>query len=102
MERMSKVALSIEFFYSPMCTYCPEARKSVMDVVEGLSDKIRVRVKEVNVLSPSGIEKAELYGIKSTPTIVINRRTKITGVPSKEQLYKAIQRELDKEGIKGS
>jgi len=89
--------MTIELLYSPMCPYCPEARKILVKAAEEFNGKIRV--EEVNVLSPAGMEKAEKHGVKGVPTIIVNSRTKIIGVPTVEQLRKAIQREFDREKI---
>jgi small redox-active disulfide protein 1 len=84
----------VELFYSPMCLYCPEARKVVMEVADEFGE--RVRVEEVNVLSPTGVERAERYGVRGVPTIIVDGRVKIEGVPTAEQLRRAIQQELDR------
>jgi len=86
------VTITIELFYSPMCLYCPEAKKILMEIAEEL-DK-RIRVKEINVLSSAGLEKAERYGVKGVPTIIVNGRVKVEGVPARERLRKIIQQEL--------
>jgi len=87
------VTVTIELFYSPMCQHCPKAKKVLMEIAEEFSGKIRV--EEVNILSSTGIERAENYGFKGVPAIVINRKAKISGLPSKEKLRMIIQRELE-------
>jgi len=59
-----------------------------MEVAEEFGKKIWV--KEVNILSSAGLEKIQKHDIKGVPTIIINGKTKITGVPSKEKMYKVI------------
>jgi len=86
------VTVTIELFYSPMCLYCPEAKKILMEIAEELDEKIRV--KEINVLSSAGMEKAEKYGVKGVPTIIVSGRVKVEGVPARERLRKIIQQEL--------
>lgn len=88
------MTVAIELFYSPTCLHCPEAKKILMEIAEEFSGKIQV--EEINVLSPAGLEKAEKYGIKGVPSIILNSRAKITGVPTVQQLRKAIQRGLDR------
>lgn len=88
------MTVTIELFYSPTCLHCPEAKKIVMEIAEEFGGKIRV--EEVNILSSAGLEKAENYGVKGVPTIAIDGKTKITGIPSKEKLRIMIQRELDR------
>jgi len=84
--------VTIELFYSPMCPYCPEAKKILLEIAEEFSEKIQV--EEVNVLYSTGLERAEKYDVREVPTIIINGRTKVTGVPTKERLRKIIQQEL--------
>jgi len=91
------VTVTIELFYSPMCLYCPKARKIVTEIADELDGK--VRVEEVNILSTAGMEKSEKYNVKGVPSIVINGRAKITGVPTVVQLRKAILQELDRETV---
>jgi len=91
------MTVKIELFYSPICLYCPEARKIVLEIAEEFSGK--VRVEEINILSSAGTEKLEKYAVKGVPTIVINSKAKITGIPTTSQLRKAVQRELDRKEI---
>jgi len=56
------------------------------------SEEYELKVKEINILSPEGQEKAEEYKVKSTPSIFINQ-TNILGVPTKERLKIAIEKE---------
>lgn len=88
------MTVKIELFYSPMCLYCPEARKIVLDIAEEFSGK--VQIEEINILSSAETEKLEKYSVKGVPTIVINSKAKITGIPTILQLRKAVQRELDR------
>jgi len=86
------VTATIELFYSPVCPYCPEAKRVLIAVAEELEREIEI--EEVNVLSSTGYERAEKYGIRGVPTFVINGRVRVMGVPSKEQLQNVIQKEL--------
>lgn len=82
------MTVRLELFYSPTCQICPRAREVVMSL-----DEDKVEIKEVNVLSTEGLRRAEDYSIRSVPTIVLNGKIKLTGVPSKGSLIKMIQRE---------
>lgn len=84
------VRVRLELFYSPICQLCPRVREVIMRLDE---DYDEVRIEEVNVLSPEGLRRAEDYGIRSVPTIVLNSRVKLTGVPSRGYLINMIQRE---------
>lgn len=91
------MTVKIDLFYSPTCLYCPEARKIVLEIAEEFSGK--VRVEEINILSSTGTEKLEKYSVKGVPTIVINSKTKITGIPTTSQLREAVLRELDRKEV---
>ncbi len=49
-----------------------------------------INLEEINILSSDGRKRAESYGVKSVPTIVINMREKITGMPKRNQLIKVL------------
>jgi len=86
------MAVKLELFYSPICPLCPRVKELVM----GLDDKVldNVQVEEVNVYSSEGLKRAEGYGIRSVPAIVLNGKIKLTGVPTRSTLVNAVQREL--------
>lgn len=81
----------IELFYSPICPHCPEAKKVLLEVAEEFGEKIQV--KEINVFSPAGLERAEKHGVKRVPTMIVNSEVKVMGVPTREGLRRIIQRE---------
>jgi len=87
--------MTIELFFSPICPHCPRAREILLEVLEEVNHKIRL--EEVNVFSTEGVEKAEKYGVMAVPTIIVNRKRKIVGVPSKEGLLRVIRQEIVKE-----
>jgi len=93
-----KVKIRIEVFYSPTCSLCPKAKEILWEVLEKVNQK--VYIDEVNVLSLDGLKKAEQYGVKTVPTMVINMKHKIVGVPSKENLLKIINDEIVKNKFK--
>mgnify|MGYP001026408252 FL=1 len=86
------MTVTVELFYSPTCLYCPRARKTLLEAAEELGENVRVR--EINVLSQAGVEEAEKYGVRGVPTMVVNGKAQITGVPTREQLLRAIQGEM--------
>lgn len=88
------MTVMIELFYSPMCPNCPEAKKVVMEITDEYNGKIRVH--EINILSSVGQEKAQIYNVKGVPTIILNGRTKIVGVPTLEQLREKLQVYIEK------
>jgi len=86
------MTITIELFYSPVCPHCPRARETLLKALEKVDQKIRI--DEVNVLSLDGLKRAEQYGVKTVPTIIINMKHKIVGIPEKESLLKVINREI--------
>ena len=86
------MAVKLELFYSPTCPLCPRVRELVIS----LDDEVlgNVQVEEVNVYSSEGLKRAESYGIRSVPAMILNGKVKLTGVPTKSTLVNAVQREL--------
>jgi small redox-active disulfide protein 1 len=82
----------MELLYSPVCPHCPKAKEVLLEVLEEIDGK--VRFEEVNVLSREGFERAKRYGVKAVPAIIINKRRKIVGVPTKERLLKILKDEV--------
>jgi len=58
-----------------------------------LDEDNNMQIEEVNILSNEGLKRAENYGVSSLPTIVLNGKTKLTGLPSRSNLMKMIQQE---------
>ncbi len=72
----------VEFFYSPMCSICPQAKAVVRDVVE----RVGVDYEEINFHSKEGEIKAREYGIKEVPCLIINGEQRISGLLSQEMI----------------
>ncbi len=83
------VEVLIELFTSPTCPHCVRARQVVERVVEKLPGVV---VIEREVTAPENAELARQYGITAVPTMVINRRYVLAGVPSEERLLQYISR----------
>jgi len=66
-----------------------------------LDEDSEVQIKEVNVLSPEELRRAEDYGIRSVPTVVLNGKIKLTGMPPRGNLVRMIQRESSREEESG-
>jgi len=86
------MTVRIELFYSPTCPYCPEAKRILREVLESIDREFHV--DKVNVFSPEGLERAKKYGILSVPTIIIENKHKLIGVPRKESLLGKIKQEM--------
>jgi len=85
------MTVKIELYYSPICPYRPEAKRVLLEILEETSQEFQV--EEINVFSPRGLERAKTYGILSVPTIIINSKHKIVGIPEKEDLLRKIKTE---------
>jgi len=72
----------IEFFYSPMCSICPQVKAVVRSVVE----KSGVDYEEINFHSVEGEIRAKNYRIDTVPCLIINGQQKISNIVSEETL----------------
>ena len=68
------MAIRVELFSSPTCPYCPEARRVLLEVLEGVNHEFHV--EEVNVFSPEGLERAKRHDILSVPAMIIENNIK--------------------------
>ena len=99
----------IEVFYSTTCPHCRAARSVAKRVVKRLEKRLEKRfgrrfekrlgwsleVEEVNTSMRSGAVRAEKYGIRAVPTIVVNGKKKIVGVPREKELRELIEKEME-------
>ena len=100
----------VEVFYSTRCPHCRVARSMVKRVVKQFRKRLEKRfgrrferrlgwsleVEEVNTSIRSGAVRAEKYGIRAVPTIVVNGnvKKKIVGVPREKELIELIEKEM--------
>jgi small redox-active disulfide protein 1 len=88
MDKMVK----LEIFYSPVCPYCPLARKMIREVAEKYP---QLNVLEVNTYTEKGIERGMSMQIMAVPTVAIDDDIKLVGWPfTEEDLVKEIERSL--------
>jgi len=86
------MTIRLELFYSPICPFCPEARRILLEVLGEFDQEFRIA--EVNVFSSEGLERTKKYDIISVPAIVIENKHKIIGIPEKESLLRRIKQEI--------
>ena len=86
------MTVRIEIFYSPICPYCSEAKRILLEALEEV--KGESLLEEVNVFSTEGLERAKRYGIISVPAIVIENKYKMIDVPRKENILRRIEQNL--------
>ena len=82
----------VEEFMSPGCVGCP----AVKEMLEELSTEFEgnIIVEEVDITVDTA--RAAQYGIMSVPAVAMNGILKCVGVPSKEELRKAILEEVER------
>jgi hypothetical protein len=61
-------------------------------------ETVQEEVEMVNILMPGGRKRAINYGISGVPTIVVNGKKKIVGVPRKKDLREPIEKAMEKKG----
>ena len=84
----------VEEFMSPGCVGCPAVQEMLKRLSEELDGDITVEEVDITV----DTTRAAQYGVMSVPAIAINGELKFMGVPKKEELKKALQEELNKDG----
>lgn len=85
--------VKIELFVSNSCPHCPAAKEVVQEVCSKFKGVI---VEEVDTSKPDGVARATKYQIYAVPTVVINEKITIVGVPNKDELANKIEAELKK------
>jgi len=81
----------IEMFTSPGCSNCPAVKKMLKELSDELVGDITIEEVDITV-DPM---RATQYGIMSVPAVAVNGILKFVGVPSREDLKKAIVEELE-------
>lgn len=83
--------VKVEVFGSePPCAKCRATVKAVKEASKEFGGA--VEVSELSALSP----EAERYDVMLTPTVVVNGKVVASGrVPAKEEIARAIRRELE-------
>jgi len=84
----------VEDFMSPGCVGCPAVKEMLKNLSEELGGDITVEEIDIAV----DTTRAAQYGVMSVPAIAINGELKFMGIPKKEELKKALQEELNKNG----
>jgi len=80
--------VKVEFFYSPMCPYCPNARRLLEEYGKTHTG---YEVVEVNTFTDEGIERGMSLQVMAVPCIAVDGVIKLSGWPFTEaDLDKAI------------
>lgn len=90
----------IEVVTSPNCVHSPRAMKVAKKAVIKRSDPIILR--EVSIATEEGMQRAQSFDVRATPTIAINGRVAFVGVPSFEVMDGLITATLQKEKERNS
>jgi predicted DsbA family dithiol-disulfide isomerase len=80
--------MKVELFYSPTCPTCPHVRALLIDIVDEVDE---LRLEEVNVLSAEGVQRADHNDVRSVPTLIIDRRVRLTTFSTKDALIHRIR-----------
>ena len=79
----------VELFYSPVCPYCPHARKLLEEYKKAT---LGFEYEEVNTYTPEGVDRGMSLNVMSVPSVVVGDEIKLVGWPfSVEDISKAIQ-----------
>jgi len=78
----------IKLLTSPTCPYCPMAKDVLRRFAEQRKD---VMVMEMSVTTDEGMKEALKFGIRSVPAIIINDKQVMIGVPTINDLIKAVE-----------
>jgi thioredoxin 1 len=81
----------IEMFTSPGCANCPAVKKMLKELSSELEGDITIEEVDITV----DTTRASQYGVMSVPAVAINGILKFVGVPSREDLKKAMVEELE-------
>ncbi len=82
--------LLLELFTSPTCPHCPAAKRMAENVVGQMEGALLI---ERDVSLPENADAAARYGIHGVPTMMINGKYQIAGVPRSEtELYSRLQK----------
>lgn len=79
----------IKLLTSPTCPMCPKAKEVVERLAKENKDVVAI---ELPVNTEEGFKTAMKFGIKFVPTIIINDKHVIVGVPTLDELRKIVRK----------
>ncbi len=74
--------IKIEYFYNPVCPYCPAAKTLITKVLQGIKD---IELVDVDTFTDEGIARGMSLNLMAVPAIAVNGIVKITGWPFEER-----------------
>jgi len=89
---IGKLPVDVEIYTSPFCPFSENAEKLVREVSKKFGKK--VNIKKIDITKKTGQKLARNLGIISTPTIMVERDVRFTGIPRKMFLESAIKHVL--------
>ena len=93
-QRVKRMKVFVEVITAPNCPHSPKAFRAAQRIVTTMKDVV---LEEVNTITQQGQERADSYGIKSTPVIAINGRVAYVGLPKEPELKHMIEMALREE-----
>jgi len=82
--------IRIKLFTAPSCRHCKEAVDRLMETLDSLKPDVTEFVLETIDIYQHP-EKAMQYQVLTTPTLVINDRTILRGIPKREKLLQSLK-----------
>ena len=76
---MSSKKPLVRLFSTPICPYCPAAKKMMNQILPDLGD--RVKYEEINVWSSKGREEAQKLKVMTVPAIAVGDEVIFRAVP---------------------
>jgi small redox-active disulfide protein 1 len=83
----------VEEFMSPGCVGCPAVKEMLKELSTEFEGNLILEEVDITV----DTARAAQYGIMSVPAVAINGILKFMGVPSREELKKAIVEEMERQ-----
>ncbi len=82
--------IEIKLFTAPSCRHCKEAVDRLMETLDSLKPDVTEFVLETIDIYRQP-EKAMEYQVLTTPTLVINDRAILRGIPKREKLLQLLK-----------
>lgn len=82
--------IRLRLFTAPSCGHCKEAANQLVETLESLKPEVTEFVLEAIDIHQHP-EKAMEYQVLTTPTLVINDRIVLRGIPNREKLLQSLK-----------
>lgn len=88
------MSIEVLVFVTPSCPSCQPVFEKTDKVIEEIKKELNIpiEIRKVDVSKKENLRLALKYNVKSVPTVVVNGRNIIRGVPQKDELRKIIEK----------